>query len=270
MDMVTPAAGPASLENNLLRSLHSDDLALLEPFLQDWHGEAGAVLVEPGDDVQFAYFPCGPSLCSFVVVLDDGRAVETAMIGREGAAGGIVSQGRLPAYARAVVQFPGRFLRISTTDLENAKANSVSLRHLFARYADCLLAQVFQSVACNAAHSIEQRAVKWLLAAIDRTGDHEVPLTQEQLAGMLGVGRSYVSRVIQSLKAAGLLETRRGTVVVRDFERLASLSCGCNEALRRHFDQVLAGVYPSPQETAARLARIRAQVLKSRLRTDLD
>ena len=45
---------------------------------------------------------------------------------------------------------------------------------------------------------------------MQRTGDHVVPLTQEQLAGMLGVGRSYVSRVIRSLKERGLVETRRG------------------------------------------------------------
>ncbi|SDO27539.1 cAMP-binding domain of CRP or a regulatory subunit of cAMP-dependent protein kinases [Filomicrobium insigne] len=253
--VTTGASEPYAIRNNLLRSLKRDDLMLLEPFLQEMHGETGAILAEPGDPVQYAYFPCGPALASFVIVMDDGRAVETALIGREGAVGGIVSQGRLPAYARAIVQFPGPFLRISIGDLEYAKARSLTLRYLFARYADCLLAQVFQSVACNAAHSIEQRTVKWLLAAIDRTGDHQVPLTQEQLAGMLGVGRSYVSRVMQSLRASGLLETRRGSVCIRDAERLASLSCGCNDALKRHFDLVLAGVYPTCIEsTAQRLA----------------
>jgi CRP-like cAMP-binding protein len=237
--------------NNLLRSLRAEDLALLKPFLQEWSGSPGAVLFEPGDEVQCVYFPCGPSLISFVVVLEDGRAVETALIGREGAVGGIVSQGHLPAYARAEVQFPGKFLRMMAGDLDRAKAASPSIRNLFARYADCVLAQVFQSVACNAAHTIEQRTVKWLLAAIDRTGDHDVPLTQEQLAGMMGVGRTYVSRVIQSLKRKGFLETRRGGVQVRDLEGLARLSCGCNTALKRHFDQVLAGVYPTLEESSA-------------------
>jgi CRP-like cAMP-binding protein len=259
------AAGKA-VGNNLLRGLRAEDLAMLQPLLQEWRAEAGTVLYEPGDDVQCAYFPCGPSLVSFIVMLDDGRAVETALIGREGAVGGIVSQGRLPAYARAVVQFPGPFLRIAASDLERAKLSSPSLRHLFARYADCVLAQVFQSVACNAAHSIEQRTVKWLLAAIDRTGDHDVPLTQEQLAGMMGVGRSYVSRVIQALKNQGVLETRRGGVRVRDMEELSALSCGCNEALRRHFDQVLAGVYPSLEESSAQKAEAAGRRPGSRMR----
>jgi hypothetical protein len=240
--------------NNLLGALRPEDLAIVAPSLQEWDGEAGAKLYQPGDEVRFVYFPCGPSLVSFVVELEDGVTVETALIGREGAVGGIVSQGRLPAFARSEVQFPGPFLRLSTADLEEFETRSPTLRHLFARYADCILAQVFQSVACNAVHTIEQRTVKWLLAAIDRTGDHDVPLTQEQLAGMMGVGRSYVSRVIQSLKRRKLLETRRGGVRVADIGRLGALSCGCNDALRRHFEQVLAGVYPTIEESSSRKA----------------
>src|SRR5206468_5383402 len=142
----------------------------------------------------------GSSLISYLVILRDGRAIETALIGREGAVGGMVSQGRLPAFSRAEVQLGGPFFRIDLHDLEDAKSRSMTLRHLFARYADCLMAQVFQSVACNAAHSIEQRTAKWLLAAIERTGAPDVALTQEQLAAMLGVGRSYLSRVIRDLK----------------------------------------------------------------------
>lgn len=240
--------------NNLLSALKPQDLAIVAPSLQEWEGGAGDRLYQPGDEVRFVYFPCGPSLVSFVVELEDGLTVETALIGREGAVGGIVSQGRLPAFARSEIQFPGPFLRLSTADLEEFETRSPSLRHLFARYADCMLAQVFQSVACNAVHTIEQRTVKWLMAAIDRTGDHDIPLTQEQLASMMGVGRSYVSRVIQSLKRRNLLETRRGGVRVRDLDRLNALSCGCNNALRRHFDQVLEGVYPKADESSAQKA----------------
>ena len=62
----------------------------------------------------------------------------------------------------------------------------------------------FQSTACNAIHSIEQRTAKWIISAMERTdGDNVVPLTHEQLATLLGVGRSYTSRVIQTFKAEG-------------------------------------------------------------------
>lgn len=165
--------------------------------------------------------------------------------------GGIVSQGRLPAYAKAEVQFPGPFLRIELSKLEEAKVHSLTLRHLFARYADCLMAQVFQAVACNAAHTIEQRAAKWLIAAMERTGTTRIPLTQEQLANMLGVGRSYITRVLARFKQQGVITTGRGGLVVDDLEQMKSISCQCNDCVRRHFDDVLRGVYPRLEEVAS-------------------
>lgn len=231
--------------NNLLRSLKSDDFTLIKPLLQRWSARGGTVLYEPGDDVRFAYFPCGPSLISFMVMMRDGREIETGLVGREGAAGGIVSNGHLPAFSRAVVQAGGSFLRVDTVALEELKMRSPALRHLFARYADCLLAQIFQSVACNAVHTIEQRTARWILAAVDRTGGRDVSMTQEQLAGMLGVGRSYVNRILNTLKENGVLETRRGGLKIRNVKALQRTACECTDAIRHHFEQVLKGVYPN-------------------------
>ena len=104
-----------------------------------------------------------------------------------------------------MVKFGGPFVRLPVAKLDAAKAKSASLSNVFARYADCMLAQIFQSTACNAIHSIEQRTAKWIVSAMERTdGDDVVPLTHEQLATLLGVGRSYTSRVIQTFKADGI------------------------------------------------------------------
>ena len=230
--------------NNLLRTLRDQDYALIVPHLVEAEQAANELLYNPGDDVDMVYFPCASTLVSFLVSNEDGRDVETILVGREGAVGGIVSHGRLPAYCRIVVKYGGPFVRLPVSVLEAAKAQSSTLRYLFARYADCLLAQMFQSAACNAIHSIEQRAAKWITSAMERTGDHTVPLTQEQLASMLGVGRSYTSRVIQAFKADGVLQTRRGSLVVRDLDALKARACRCNESVTSHFDTVLRGVYP--------------------------
>lgn len=238
---------PDLIDNNLLRALRADDWAILGPRLEDWAAPTGTVLHQPGDTVRFAFFPRGSSLVSYLIVFEDGRAIETALVGREGAVGGIVSQGRLPAYSRAEVQRGGAFFRVDLHHLEEAKARSLTLRYLFARYADCLMAQVFQSVACNAAHSIEQRTARWILAAVERTGTDDLALTQEQLAAMLGVGRSYLSRVIHDLRQRDVIETRRGRIRVRDADGLRSLACECNDAVSRHFDDVLKGVYPAEE-----------------------
>ncbi|WP_298252593.1 helix-turn-helix domain-containing protein [Bradyrhizobium sp.] len=247
--MISPGKPDRSGErpnNNLLRRLNDADFALIAPYLSQGESASDDLLYDPGDDVDTVHFPCGASLASYLVPNEDGRDVETILVGREGAVGGIVSLGYLPAYTRINVKFGGVFAHLPIGKLELAKTASISLRNVFARYADCLLAQMFQSTACNAIHSIEQRTAKWIISALERTeGPNIVPLTHEQLATLLGVGRSYASRVIQIFKLEGLVETRRGSIVVRDPEGLRQRACRCNESVKNHFEEVLRGVYPT-------------------------
>jgi DNA-binding transcriptional regulator YhcF (GntR family) len=238
--------------NNLLRHLTTADFALIAPYLSQGQAESNDLLYNPGDAVQIVHFPCGPSLASYLVANEDGRDVETILVGREGAVGGIVSEGYLPAYTRIVVKFGGPFARMHVSRLQAAKAKSPTLHNLFSRYADCMLAQMFQSTACNAIHSIEQRTAKWIIAAMERTnGEDAVPLTHEQLATLLGVGRSYISRVMQTFKAEGVLDTRRGSILIRNRGALRARACLCNESVKHHFEEVLHGVYPSEEAQSA-------------------
>jgi hypothetical protein len=243
--MTANATRADASENNLLRSLSESDFGLLADSLESTRLATGTVLHDVGQDVRHCYFPVGESVASFVVPMENGVSVEAAIVGREGAVGGVVSQGRLPAYSRCVAQFGGEFFRIETRRLEELKSQSVNLRHLFARYSDCFIAQVFQSAACNAVHSIEARSARWLLAALDRTGSDRVALTQEQFGQMLGVGRSYVSRVLQTIKARGLIDLRRGGISLTNVAGLVELECECNSLIREHFEKVLRGVYPN-------------------------
>ena len=237
--------------NNLLRALSAPDYELIRPHLRCETKAAEELLYRPGDHVGSAYFPCGPSLVSYEVTDGDGRNVETVLVGREGAVGGIVSSGFLPAYCLIVVKFEGPFVRVPIVNIHSAKDRSLSFKNMFARYADCLMAQMFQSTACNAIHSIEQRTAKWIAAAMDRTGENLVPLTHDQLAAMLGVGRSYTSRVLQAFRQEGIVTTRRGALIVDDADKLRLRACRCNEAVKEHFDVVLNGVYPEPDDAAA-------------------
>ena len=78
-------------------------------------------------------------------------------------------------------------------------------------------------------------------------GNNTVSLTQQQLATLLGVGRSYASRVIQNFKAERILETRRGAILVRNPDALKARACLCNESVKNHFEEVLRGVYPAEE-----------------------
>lgn len=239
-----PTTYNADLRSDLLDALNEGDRALLMLKLTQCRLRSGEVIYNPGDNVEFCYFPLGPAICSYFVELAEGTAVETILVGREGALGGVVSSGNLPAYARASVLQGGQFLRIPLRDLDEAKHQSPAIANLFARYADCVMAQVFQSIACNAVHTIEQRAAKWLSAAVERIGHNDVTMTQEQLASMMGIGRSYASRVLQRFKREGLVRTRRGGIEVLDRPGLRRRACGCNDQVESHFARVLGEVYP--------------------------
>jgi hypothetical protein len=230
--------------NGLLQRLSPRDFALIAPHLDQFDASADSILYNPGDQVESVHFPCGSSVAAFVIAIEDGREFDAALIGREGAAGGIVSHGSLPAFSRITVRFAGPFARLPVARLEAAKGRSRTLAGLFARYADCLLAQILQSTACNATHSIEQRAAKWMIAAAEHTGSERVPLTHEQLGMLLGVGRSYASRVVKKFKVARLVETRRKAFVIKNAEGLQTKACLCDTVSKRHFEEVMDGLYP--------------------------
>lgn len=228
--------------NRLLAALSMREFDVLAPHLERIELPRGRVLFEPGDDVTTTYFPCHRTMASLLIVTRDGREVEAATIGREGAVGGIVSEGHKPAFGRGVVQIAGEAFAIPTSHLEAAKIGSPRFADLFSRYADALLAQMMQSVACNALHKADERCARWLLATHDRAGDNMIHLTQESLAEMLGVQRTTVTAVTGALQERGLIRTHRGRVEVLDRKGLERAACECYQAVEDHFARLLPEV----------------------------
>ena len=231
-------ADAAFAGNRLLSTFSREARALLEPFGEMIELQSGDIVLRTGEDVDSSLFPVGPTMISLSVELSGGRSAEVASIGREGAVGGIVSCGHAPAYSRAQVLVPGPGFRVPMDALEDAKGRSSFIEHLFCRFSDYLLAEVMQSVVCNAFHSIPERAARWLLRAQDRAGDR-IELTQEAFAGLLGAQRTTVNAVIQELAREGLIATGRGVVRVTDRAGLKRRACECYERLQEHFAAVI-------------------------------
>jgi len=247
VDAPDPRSGPRETAstaggNRLLAALAASDLSLIEPHLRDVQLTSGDVLFEPGDEVHTTFFPCGQTIASLLVGARGEAFVEAANIGREGAIGGIVSAGFRPAFGRSVVLTSGSALAIDTDRLEDAKRRSHDFRDLFSRYADALLAQVMQSVACNASHTVEQRCCRWLLSVNDRAGDLAFELTQEALAQKLGVQRTTISPVAAELQASGAIRYSRGRVAVLDRALLLRSACPCYEHVERHYARLMPEV----------------------------
>jgi hypothetical protein len=90
---------------------------------------------------------------------------------------------------------------------------------------------------------------------MERTGGHVVPLTQEQLAGLLGVGRSYISRVIQTFKAEGILENRARL----DFDSQRCRAAGAIMPLQRKRQDAFRRGAPRRVSQRFRVTNIRAK-----------
>lgn len=234
------------LSNGLLSVLAEEDRQRLQPHMMALEMRAHTTLIHAGDDVVETWFPCGGALAAFCIEGTQGTAVDVGFVGREGAIGGVVSNGHVPSYSTSLVRVEGLFLRLKTSALEQAKLDSPSLHHWLARYSDCLVAQLFQTSACNAIHTIQQRTAKLILAGLARTGETEFRMTQEQLADMLGVGRSFVSRVLGGLRDRGIIDIKRGYLIIKDLRALKGLSCNCTRHIEDHFNKVLHGIYPLP------------------------
>jgi CRP-like cAMP-binding protein len=223
--------------NRFLATLPPHDLSLLAPHLRTITLERGVMLHDVGEEIEHVYFPHS-GMVPMVAVMQSGATVETATIGRAGVIGASAGLGARSTIARALVQLPGTAAWISASQFHAAAAQSQALHDLIVRYNDVLLAQVQQSVACNALHGLEARLCRWLLQVHDCIDSNVILLTQEFLGQMLGVRRTTVTIAARLLQSAGLIRYRRGHIHILDRAALEDISCECYAVVRQNADKV--------------------------------
>lgn len=216
--------------NTLLAALSSDVRDTLTPHLSPGAFAQGTVLAEAGDAIEHVYFPLS-GMISVVVVMKDGKAIETATLGRDGMFGGMAGFGRYVTRFRAIVQAPMTAVRISAAQFGKAVQKSPELQALCINHNELLLIQARITAACNALHKVEERFCRWLLQTREITGSDTVTLTQEFLSEMLGVRRTSITDVASRLQAAGIISYSRGVIRIIDLPALKRLSCECFETL---------------------------------------
>lgn len=224
--------------NKILSRLASADLARLQPHLKPVRFDSGMVLYEAGADIDFGYFPQHGTL-SAVVVMRDGRMIEVATIGNEGAIGlpRPLLAGKSPN--RVFVQVPGDGLKIEAELLERETQRNPALQLLLSRYQSAFQFQTAQSVACNGLHALRERCCRWLLMTHDRAGGDEIKLTHEFLAVMLGVRRPSVTETLQELQEQGLLTYNRGAITIVNRAAMESQSCECYRVVTEEYAKLL-------------------------------
>jgi CRP-like cAMP-binding protein len=188
-----------------------------------------------------------------LTVLEDGSAIETANIGREGAFGLFAAMYSRVSFNRCLVQMEGAMVRCPIELLQAEFKTSEHVRNLFVSYSETLLSQVQQTVACNTMHSTEERMCRWLLMMDDRAGGEALPYTHEFLSHMLGANRKSVTLAAQSLQNAGVISYRRGRITIADRAGLEGASCECYAIVKERFDAFLTPPSTAVQgDTSAR------------------
>jgi CRP-like cAMP-binding protein len=228
--------------NRLLAALEPEDFASLEPHLEIVGLQKGQVLYDAGDTIRYTYFP-HDTVVSLVNVLEDGGSVEVAVFGREALFGLISALYTRESFGRYIVHLPGTASRIEIDRVQEVVNQRPRIRLLLHRFTEALLAQTFQTVACNAVHAVEARCCRWILSTQDRVDQDTLPLTHEFLAEMLGVQRPSVSVVLRTLQTAGLISQGRGVIAVVDRAGLEEAACECYGKIRRSFERLLPHTY---------------------------
>jgi CRP-like cAMP-binding protein len=225
--------------NLILAALPQNVFAAMEPHLERVTLPFGEVIAAVGEPIKKVYFPF-TGVVSLVVPMSVGDMIETAMVGRDGAANATSALDGQVSFHQGIVQVAGEAATISPNALRTLAHEFQPLQSLLIRHEQVLFAQAQQSAGCNASHTVEARMCRWLLRIRDLTGLDDMKLTQEFLAQMLGVTRSSVSVVAGTLQTAGFVAYRRGHIRLLDIERLEEGACECRATVKGHYQRMLA------------------------------
>ena len=230
--------------NQLLESLPADVVIALVSRIELVDLVAGDMLYEAGTVQRHVHFPVS-AVVSLVSQLQDGACSEVAVVGREGVVGVCAFMGGGNALSSAMVQRSGLAWRMSARDITDlARDHEPMLKQLLC-YTQALFTHMAQTSACHRHHALTPQLCSWLLQHLDRQVSDDMRITQERIAGLLGVRRESVTEAAQQLQREGLIRYKRGHIQVLDRQGLEQQSCECYGVVERAYEQLRGSPAPS-------------------------
>jgi CRP-like cAMP-binding protein len=184
------------------------------------------ILYEEETSLRYGYF-LTLGLASIVTPMSNGESVEVGFIGHEGVVGGLHLLGPAHLSTRCVMQLSGTALRIPYSDLEKAFANIPEIHSRMLEFVQQQAIMVGQIAGCNRLHGSEQRLIRWLLSAQDRTHSSELKFTHQYLAEMIASQRTTVTVIARDLQERGFIQYSRGIVHIVNRDGLERAACDC-------------------------------------------
>lgn len=191
-------------------------------------------LLANGQEHESIYFP----LDALTVLTHSDEFARTggvALAGCDGAIGvGMALGSRVSVHDVAIV-IEGDALCISRNAVMHELDHGGDFGDVLRRYAHALLVQISFTAFCERMHSIEQRLIRWLLLAGERTAHTGLTLSHDTLASVIGVRREGVSVAAGKLRKAELIQYQRGRIVIVDRSRMEALACQCYREIRSEY-----------------------------------
>ena len=235
-----PPFGP--IGNSLLASLPRAEYQRLESLLEPVTLRFGGVLHEPGERIQYVYFPID-CVVALLTTVKGRQAVEVALVGHEGMVGSPLALGIYTSFRRATVHGTGTAMRVESARFRKEILQSRPLQEILFRYKHALVGQIAQSAACKQFHPVKERLARHLLMTGDCARSSNIRLTHEILARALGVQRAAVTVAARALRKSKLIKYARGKITILDRNGLIAASCECYRIINRIYDDsVYAGV----------------------------
>lgn len=218
------------LANRLLAAQPAGDFARLRRQMRLVSFKSGEVIYQPEGNCDFVYFP-ETAVFSQMNILEDGKTVETAMIGSEGLLGLSSVLDFQPTNFWTQTLVGGSAFRMNSKVFRQEFACGGFLQTSFLEYLNAYIKQISHRAACNNHHHIENRFATWLLMLADRSRRLKLSLTQEQIAAVLGVQRPSVTCIAQNLRSSGIIEYIRGSIILNR-QKLEAAACECYAAIK--------------------------------------
>jgi len=232
---------PSPRQNHLLAALPATEFEPLAGHLELVPMALGQMLYEPGEQLRHAYFPTS-AIVSLHYVTESGASAETAGVGNEGVVGVSLFMGGDTTSSSAVVQTAGHAYRLERHLLKQEFDRGGMLQRLLLLYTQALMTQMSQTAACNRHHPVEQQLCRWMLLTLDRLPTLELVITQELIAGMLGVRREGITEAAGKLQSKGLISYRRGHITVLNRTGLEASACECYAVVKKEMSRLLSDV----------------------------
>lgn len=236
LDAHQPSQGKALsfnglLTNRILTALPGDDFAYLLPKLEPIAFVERRECYRLATTPEFVIFP-ETAVFSHISIFEDGTATGGAIIGNDGIVGlsHLFNSAASPQTTEVTVT--GNALKISLELMKEEFARGGAMQKLVLEYASKRLAQLSQRAVCNTRHMLAQRLCSWLLMVKDRTGLEQLPLTHEQMSAHLGARRAGVTASCNALRTNGIIEYRRGNILIKDRQGLEASACECYRILK--------------------------------------